>query len=418
MISLAVNLAQKLGLRGAENALRVVFEWLEVSQKVPCWTSIRVWLQRCGVAATTKPIERADDWIWLADHSNQIGPEKVLAVLGVRASQLPVSGTTLRHEDICPLMVKPGTSWKKEDVAAAYAELSQRVGPPRVVLVDGASELCDSVESLKIQRGDTIVLRDFKHQAANAFKALIGKSERFAEFNRLVGQTRSVIQQTELAHLVPPCIRQKARFMNLQAVLQWATCMIWLLTHPKAKSRRLFSSERMEEKLGWLRSFTTEIAMWNECQQVISRALTFLNGQGLFKGVAEQLRIKISAHLTNDTSRDLAERLIKFVSDAETQLKPGERLWLSTEILESAFSLYKQLERQHSKGGFTSLIAAFGGLLKKTTPELVREAFSRVSVKHVKEWIEANLKTTLNSKRMATYNEFNPKRATISLNII
>ena len=32
---------------------------------------------------------------------------------------------------------------------------------------------------------------------------------------------------------------------------------------------------------------------------------------------------------------------------------------LSTEILESSFGLYKQLERQHSKGGFTTLLAAF-----------------------------------------------------------
>jgi hypothetical protein len=37
---------------------------------------------------------------------------------------------------------------------------------------------------------------------------------------------------------------------------------------------------------------------------------------------------------------------------------------MSTEILESTFALYKQLERQHSKGGFTSLLAGFGALLK------------------------------------------------------
>ena len=50
---------------------------------------------RVGVAALTAPIERANDWIWMADHSNQIGQEKALVVLGIRASQLPPPGTPL-----------------------------------------------------------------------------------------------------------------------------------------------------------------------------------------------------------------------------------------------------------------------------------------------------------------------------------
>ena len=413
LISLAVNLAQRVGLRGARAVLRIVFEWLGVGSKVPCWTSIRNWLQRLGVAALKKPVARAEDWIWLADHSNQIGPEKVLAVLGVRASQLPAPGETLKHQDVRLLTVQPGISWKTADVAVVYSQLAEQYGTPRAVLVDGAPELRDGAEGLKERRSDTIVLRDFKHQAANLFQALIGQSERFLEFNKQVGQTRSSIQQTELAHLVPPAIRQKARFMNLQAVLRWAACLLWLLDHPDAKSRQLFTSQRLEEKLGWLRSFAPEIRLWNEYQQVISTGLTFLNQQGLFHGVAAQLRTALSSHITTDTARTLSERLITFVSDAESQLKPDERLWLSTEILESTFALYKQLERQHSKGGFTSLIAAFGGLLQTTTPELIREAFARVSVSDVKQWVHTNLVTTLNSKRIDTYNEFNPKRATL-----
>ena len=96
LVSLCVNVAQKAGLRGAQAVLRIVFEWLGLEQKIPDWTTIRNWMQRLGVAALEEPAERADDWIWIADHSNQIGPEKALVVLGVRASQLPPPGTPLR----------------------------------------------------------------------------------------------------------------------------------------------------------------------------------------------------------------------------------------------------------------------------------------------------------------------------------
>ncbi len=79
---------------------------------------------------------------------------------------------------------------------------------------------------------------------------------------------------------------------------------------------------------------------------------------------------------------------------------------MSTEILESTFALYKQLERQHSKGGFTSLLAGFGALLRTPTDESIRRAFSTVSVKDVHQWARENLGTTLTSKRLATYKEF------------
>ncbi len=42
--------------------------------------------------------EPADDWVWMADHSNQIGPEKALVVLGVRAARLPAHDCTRRSD--------------------------------------------------------------------------------------------------------------------------------------------------------------------------------------------------------------------------------------------------------------------------------------------------------------------------------
>ena len=84
MICLAINLARVVGLRPSERALKIFWEWLGIEQPLPDWTTIRTWLLRVGVAALREPIEPADDWVWMADHSNQIGPEKALVVLGVR----------------------------------------------------------------------------------------------------------------------------------------------------------------------------------------------------------------------------------------------------------------------------------------------------------------------------------------------
>jgi hypothetical protein len=99
----------------------------------------------------------------------------------------------------------------------------------------------------------------------------------------------------------------------------------------------------------------------------------------------------------------MARTPIDFVSNAEAQLAEGERGWLSTEILESAFGLYKTLEGQHSKGGFTSLIASFGALLRSCQPAEVRASFRRTSVASTKQWVAAKPGKTLASKKLSAY---------------
>jgi len=406
MISLAVNMAKAVGLRGAARALRLFFDWLGVDQATPTRTSIRNWLQRLGIAALQLPLEPQKDLVVLVDHSNQIGTEKVLVVLGVNASALPERGQALRHEDVRVLEVKPGSQWKTENMEQEYQAIADRHGTPRAVLVDGAVELRDGAKCLENQGNGTIVLRDFKHYAANVMKSLLGKDEHFQEVGGKLGKTRSSIQQTELAHLTPPSAKQKSRFMNLAATIRWMTMIVWLLKNPDATAREGISDQRMQEKLGWVEEYADAITVWQECQEVVSVSLTFINEQYLFQGAADGLRSVIGDSLQHDKSQELAKCLIGFVQDAERQLRPGERLPMSTEILESTFGLYKQLERQHSKSGFTSLLACLPALLKPNTPEGVREAFGRVSAKDVKAWVKKHFGSTVNSRRQAAYAEY------------
>ena len=410
MVELSVRLAQAVGFRPAVRVMEIFFAWLGVKQRVPHETAIRNWLQRLGVAVINEPLEQANDWVWMADHSNQIGQEKILVVLAVRASQLPPPGTALRLEDMRTLAVRPGKCWKREDVARAYAELAAVHGVPRQILSDGAVELRDSAAVLKTQRSDCITLQDFKHKAANFLETTLGENPRFSEFTAQVGRTRAAIQQTELAHLTPPGLKTKARFMNLGTLLKWGQTVLWLLDHPEAKSRQGLTDCRLESKLGWLREFVADLAAWNECQQVIQRGLEFVNTQGVSTGASDRLRVISMEGLSHSLGRDMAERLIAFVKAAEDQLKAGERLPLSTEILESSFARYKQLEGQHAKGGFTSLVAAFAGLLLNPTPSTIKAKFSRVSTKHVQQWLHENLDQTVTSKRVTTYREM--KQAT------
>jgi hypothetical protein len=405
MIALSINLARNVGLRGSESALQLFHNAYGISDKVPCWTTIRTWMQRVGVAAIDLPLEAADDWVWMADHSCQIGDDKVLVVLAVRASKMPPPGIALKHEDLHVLIVQPGTQWKTDDVAKAYEKLAEKYGVPMALVVDGAPELRDAAEVLQKQRPEMLVLNDFKHKAANIMKATVGKDEQFTKFSSLLGSTRNAVQQTELAHLRPPSSRPKSRFMNLATILHWAALIMWLLDHPEAKGRAGITDERFTEKFGWVREFSEEIAIWNECQDVVSAGVTFMNEQCLFRGATETLRESMGEP-SSSMARDVKQRLLEFTQESEKLLSDGQRLPISTEILESSFGLYKQLERQHSRGGFTSLLAAFGSLLRPVTAETVKRDLARTSVKQMRAWVTKNLGSTLTSKRQTAYKEF------------
>jgi hypothetical protein len=241
---------------------------------------------------------------------------------------------------------------------------------------------------------------------------LLKKEARYEAFARQLGQSRSALQQTELARFTPPPFKTKARFMNLQPTIAWASATLWHLDHRDSASCQDVSRERLEEKLGWLRDFAASIARWQACQQVISTTLTFLNQRGLFRGVVKAYQKVVDGLATCPVSQQLVRDTRTFLHDYERQLQPGEHLPISTEILESSFGLYKQLEQQHSKSGFTSLLLAFPTLLQETTAAEVTACFAKVKVHDVREWTKEHLPNTLTSQRHRMYREAHAKQKT------
>jgi hypothetical protein len=404
-IAMCMNLALSVGLRASSKAMDIIFKFLKIDSKIPHWTSIRLWIVRSGVASIAENRQSHSDWVWMADHSCQIGQEKVLLIPGMRLSEMPPVGTPLTQQNMRVLLVEPGTKWTREEVAQSYLKLAATMGAPAVLISDGAVELQESAEQLKTLNKDIIVLRDIKHLAANILEKTVGADEHYREFASKVSQTRCAIQQTELGHLTPPPGKSKARFMNLAPVLKWATRTLWLHDHQAAKGREGIAVERFEHKLGWLGNFREDTIRWGQCQDVMSAALTFMNERGVYSGVANQLSEHLRPLQTCQLAKQMADRLEAHVRVSEAKLPAGLRVPLSTEVAESTFGLFKQLEGQHSKGGFTRLLPAIATLSKGATGESVRRHFAQVSVQQTKDWLAANLPQTLASRRKAAYAE-------------
>ncbi|MBI3986843.1 MAG: hypothetical protein HY343_07990 [Lentisphaerae bacterium] len=396
---------QGVSLRGAARVLALMSEAFGWSIDIPDWTTGRLWLMRVGHAMLTMPLEKADDWAWLIDHSVQIGQEKCLVILGIRLRDLPPPGECMRHHDLRLIALLPRVSWTRPEVAAVLEDAVGRTGVPRVIVNDHGVDLHGGVEIFQQRHPSTKEVYDIKHKTACLLKHRLEKHPRWKEFQHRVGQTRCAVQQTEMAFLVPPAPKPKARFMNLQPQLEWADGVLDIVDKPPATVLQWVTAERLRDKLGWLSDFTDAVSEWSEWQQVMNVAVEYVDRQGISRAAARGLCGQLPRPFAHASTDALAKELVCFVAAQGKQTRRGERFPGSTEVLESCFGKMKVLEKQQSRGGFTSLVVSFGAILANTTSQAIQAALQHSDTKAVYQWCKEHLGTTLFGKRKLAFAE-------------
>lgn len=372
---------------------------------VPHFTTVRWWLLRLGYHKLHRPKEQASDWVWIIDHSNQIGQEKCLVILGVRVSQLPPPGEEypLSLAQMEPIELDPVTVSDKEVVYRQLEANVAKTGIPRAIIDDHGGDLAGGVELFRQAHPKTIEIYDISHKAACLLKARLEGDEQWKAFAAKAGQTKCNIQQTEWAFLVPPSQRSKARYMNLGPLIGWGVKTLAILDNPPPQVLQHGTKERLEEKLGWLRQFREPLAIWSEMEQTIDVAVDFVRTQGLYRGAAKDLRKRLGKLCLGQSARQLGDDLTKFVAGQARSVRRGERLPACSEVIETCFGKFKSLERDQAKGGFTSLLLALAACVAERTQGVVHDALQKTRTRDVIEWIKRKLGATVGSKRRTAY---------------
>jgi hypothetical protein len=389
-------------LRAAARILAFLAEALGWAVRTPHWTTGRLWLLRLGHATLTGVKVSATDWAWLIDHSVQMGQEKCLVILGIRLQDLPEAGQCLIHTDMELIAIVPRKSWTRQEVDDELEAAAQKTGVPRVIVNDHGGDVHGGVQLFQERHPATVELYDAKHKAACVLKRYLEKNPRWQDFQQRLGQTRCAIQQTELAFLMPPSPKPKARFMNLASTLQWAVKILAILREPPAAVLQMVRRERLQEKLGWLQEFTADVAEWFEWQELLNAMVAFVNREGIYRGAGRDLRKQLPLR-THPSSHGLAKELVGFVARQGRRARRQERFPGSTEVLESCFGRFKQLEKQQSRGGFTSLLLGFGALLAETTVNAVKQALEHSSTQAIFTWCQQHIGKTVFAQRKLAF---------------
>jgi hypothetical protein len=155
-----------------------------------------------------------------------LGELKCLVVLGIpAASAWPRSGIrrVMRHDGAG----RGGDRAKYRRVGGGGAATGECArGVPVQIVADHGSDVRKGIALFRQQAPSCVETYDISHAVATQLKAHWRDDAHWQGFLKQTGATLSRFQQTDLAFLLPPRQRTKARYMAIDAHIEWAQRLI------------------------------------------------------------------------------------------------------------------------------------------------------------------------------------------------
>jgi hypothetical protein len=345
-----------------------------VALPVPSFTTLRAWVLRLGCYALLCPLPQDVPWLWIIDHTIQIGAKKLLLIVGCPLADVPFGQRSLSLADLRLVALVPMEQSNQHLVAAELEKAVQRTGPPRQIVSDQAADLTKGIAHFQQRHRSTAAVADVAHHGANVLENRWERDPRWAEMLKQFGQTNQQVRQTADALLLSPTLRNQARFMNVGPLLRFARRVLALL-------KRQTPNERAKQRYGWLLEYEEDLAGWLEQYDVVDKTIKRVRLHGLNAGTLAELEKEWGTLSERTGTKMVRGHLRVYVSRGVRQTQQGETLAASSEVLESAFGKFKAKVGQNGKGELTAMARSLGAILGNHDEEEVRQALDAVPQK-------------------------------------
>jgi hypothetical protein len=376
---------------------------------VPARSTIGQWFSIIGLYIYNLPIENADDWIWLIDLSVPVGIRKLCVILGIRKSALQKGRYNVTHKDMTVIQMEALETVNAETILEQLNKAKNKVGSaPAHLLSDGGSDVNKAKRNFCKENPCTKPSLDISHKCANIMKGRLKNNQRWKTFTTFATDSKRQIVQTNIGFISPPKQRTKARFLGLSRTTKWAFKLLY------AEGMADFTVDefvKYDQYLAGIHEFEEDIVEWNEAFEILEEiqkevkcyGLTRGTKNGAIKGTSSILReVVVNKTQMSGFAREVAIEAIDFLVKEELQLKEGETILASTDILESYFGLWKYMAPDDALCGVTSIVLGLPVYSKRLTDDLIKDALESVDWNEPNEWAKKNLGPSMFAKRIAT----------------
>jgi hypothetical protein len=396
--SLALVLRAATRLQRVAAVLGMHWDWSGFDVRSASYYSVRLWLLRLGLYQLIRPKTDAEDWMWIVDHTMQLGERKCLILVGIRQSAWDPADRVLSHEDVELIDLVPVTESNGQVVYEQLEAATAKTGVPRAIVSESGSDLHCGIDQFREAHPTTAWLYDIKHKTACLLKHALEADPAWASFTEKAHRFKQQVSLGPLAALAPPQQRSKARYMNLDVLVDWARRSLSLLDRKKAMRTAGLSVREVEEKLGWLRTFALPLRRWREMLAVVEVAENYVRHQGIHRQAAEELA-PLLPKPTTPAAKRLRKELLEFVAAEGQQARENERLLGTSEVLESIIGKFKDVAGERGQHGLTGMVLAIGALVGKVAVTTVQAALTEITTPTVWNWCRSHLGATVQSVR-------------------
>jgi hypothetical protein len=228
-------------------------------------------------------------------------------------------------------------------------------------------------------------------------------------FVEKVHRFKQQVSLTPLAALAPPQQRSKARYMNVDVLVDWAQESLRALDHPQAVRKAGLDARQLAEKLGWLRNFAAQVRRWGEMLSVIGAAEHYVRHEGIHAKAAEEMAAALPKSAIPAVKR-IRKQLLEFIAVEGQQARESERLLGSSEVLESIIGKFKHVAGERGQHGLTGMVLSIGALVGNPAVATEQAAMTQTTTHEVWNWCRLHLGATVQSVRQRIRQALHPEQ--------
>ena len=395
MIKLSVILRSRLNT-GARTVVAAMEAFNEVYDnalgELPCPNTIDTWVRKCGLDTYNgNALEIGSrHYCEIMDESMMIGSNKLVLTLAAPSRH---SGRPLSHGDVSVIGIDTAESFNARRIYRSARRCAEKVGhAPDYVITDNANIMKKGISDAGFRHH-----ADISHSLGMFLERTYKNEADFMAYCKRMSNAQFQHNMRRTAYLLPPRQRTVARVINLGSWVRWSLRVMEAFP-------RLQEAEK--EALGFVPEYASLV---EELSEVMS-CVRFIENECKQNGLSKHSLRTCVRHLRttimqgSQRMRQLAVSIANFLEKEAAWLGEDEIHNNSSDIIESAFGIYKGRKSPNKLYGVTSMVLMlplFGKLAKTKTAETYdfKQRLENVKVQDIRKWEKQHLPDNLVAKR-------------------
>lgn len=455
---------------GAERSFELWSQFFTLP--TPSSSSIRRWFLRLGLYELQRDKAYRHDWIFIVDLTIELGVAKCLVILGIHQvdwQKVVKESRGLRHQDVEVLALEVLVHSSGQVLEQKLESLAKQVGQPVQILADHGSDLKKGIDLYCQAHPEVLYTYDVTHQMALLLKHELSSDERYQAFLGHCSRSRQQLQQTELAFLIPPSQRPKARYFNVESLVDWAQKLLNYqhqndfsainpgfrldqasletlkdkldsATHAKLSQLKGIRYDdkssftqalrhhleisgfgpqtqlicqtadlgrrRFLDKLGWLADYQDVLHTYTQMLELVHGVEKQLKRQGLRSTSKDSFVEATQSMRLSPRLEQFKARIIEYLDQESRNLPEGQVRLATSDIIESIFGKYKWFSAKGAFKEIGSMILTIPLCTLEITSDVVKRAMETVRTLDVAAWANRVFGQSMLSKRKELLKKF------------